>query len=122
MTVPMKRNGRPSKRRSLKSVSRSQTILVPNWLERRIAEIAKWENRSHPDVTRMLMLLGLEVYDVVVARLAGKVLVPEGQRALAGTETLIAAIGRAELVEQAAVELMKRNAEWLVEREDSLAQ
>ena len=65
----------------------------------------------------MLMLLGLDVYDAVVARLAGKVLVSPGQRAVAGIETLIAALGRAELVEQAAQELLRRNAEWLIERE-----
>ena len=65
----------------------------------------------------MLLLLGLDVYDAVVARLTGKVVVTHGQRAIAGTETLIQALGKAELVEQAAQELLRRNAEWLIERE-----
>jgi hypothetical protein len=92
-------------------------IWVPKSFKARIDLIADWEQRTRVDVATMTLSLGLEVYDKLLETLSGKIIQTDGLPAIADRAVLMEAIGRAKLVEMAANEVIKRNREWLIERE-----
>ena len=92
-------------------------IWVPKSFKARIDLIADWEQRTKVDVATMTLSLGLEVYDKLLETLSGKIIQTDGLPAIADRAVLMEAIGRAKLVEMAANEVIKRNREWLIERE-----
>jgi hypothetical protein len=76
----------------------------------RLEQIALWEGRLPTVVAEMLMHLGLELYQVLLDRIAGLTL-PEGLPAVPGAEMLIEAVGRGALAREAARRVEQRSRE-----------
>jgi len=93
-------------------------ISIPRHYKKKLEEISGWEKRPQVHVLIMLMGFGFEVYDRLNEMLAGKLTIPENAPSpFPHRDVIIEAIGRANLVDHAAKEFLKRNREWLMERE-----
>jgi hypothetical protein len=85
----------------------------------RLEQIATWEGRLPTVVAEALMHLGLEVYQVLLDRIAGRdgqLTLPEGLPAVPGMEMLIEAVGRGALAREAARRLEQRSREIVGEQ------
>jgi hypothetical protein len=85
----------------------------------RVEQIAVWEGRLPTVVAEMLMHLGLEAYEVLLDRIAGRdgqLTMPEGMPAWPGLEMLIEAVGRDVLAREAASRVEQRSREIIAEQ------
>jgi hypothetical protein len=77
----------------------------------RLEQIAVWEGRLPTVVAEMLMHLGLEVYQCLLDRVAGRdgqLTFPDRMPAIPSSEMLIEACGKGVLVKEAARRAMER--------------
>ena len=108
---------KPAKRRKRKAKEpgRVAWINVPEAVYARVVQIGKWEGRRTAVVVQAMFNLGMETYQTLLDTIAGTEL-PSGMSGVPGIETLIEAVGRAQIQRETLKRIQTQSAEMVEEQ------
>jgi hypothetical protein len=103
------------RKRKAKESGRVAWINVPEAVYARVVQIGKWEGRRTAVVVQAMFNLGMETYQTLLDTIAGTEL-PSGMSGVPGIETLIEAVGRAQIQRETIKRIQTQSAEMVEEQ------
>jgi hypothetical protein len=103
------------RKRKAKEPGRVAWINVPEAVYARVVQIGKWEGRRTAVVVQAMFNLGMETYQTLLDTIAGTEL-PSGMSGVPGIETLIEAVGRAQIQRETLKRIQTQSAEMVEEQ------
>jgi len=103
------------RKRKAKESGRVAWINVPEAVYQRVEQIGKWEGRRTAVVVQAMFNLGMETYQTLLDTIAGTEL-PSGMSGVPGIETLIEAVGRAQIQRETLKRIQTQSAEIVEEQ------
>ena len=103
------------RRKVAKGIYRWCSLPLPMVVYERLGQIAKWEGRTPNRVALAMFHLGMETYQTLLDGLTGTCL-PEGLPGLPGMETLIEAVGKAQIQRETIKRISMQSAEIVEEQ------